>query len=171
MRNTLLIARREYLEQVRGRAFRVTTVLLPLAFVGMAGAGFLMNRNTVTAVPHIVIASNDAGLAGDVRTALLDETNPQTIVDVDAPASEQDRDALLKRVENGSDDGLFWIETSADASPVATFTARATSAPFVSGRLQDALNRALLRERLSGAASVRPRPMLCSAASPSRPCA
>jgi ABC-type multidrug transport system ATPase subunit len=32
MRNILLIAKREYLEQVRGRAFRLTTILVPLLF-------------------------------------------------------------------------------------------------------------------------------------------
>ena len=32
MRNMLLIARREYLEQVRGRAFRMTTFGLPAVF-------------------------------------------------------------------------------------------------------------------------------------------
>jgi ABC-type Na+ efflux pump permease subunit len=30
MRNILLIARREYMEQIRGRAFKISTVALPL---------------------------------------------------------------------------------------------------------------------------------------------
>ena len=30
MRNMLLIAKREYLEQIRGRAFRISTVMVPL---------------------------------------------------------------------------------------------------------------------------------------------
>jgi len=34
MRNMLLVARREYLEQIRGRAFIFSTVLLPLLIVG-----------------------------------------------------------------------------------------------------------------------------------------
>ena len=32
MRNLLLVARREYLEQIRGRAFRVSTILVPALF-------------------------------------------------------------------------------------------------------------------------------------------
>jgi hypothetical protein len=31
MRNILLVAKREYLEQIRGRAFRMTTILVPAA--------------------------------------------------------------------------------------------------------------------------------------------
>ncbi len=34
MRNLLLMARREYLEQIRGRAFRVSTILVPVLFAG-----------------------------------------------------------------------------------------------------------------------------------------
>ena len=149
MHNMLLIARREYLEQIRGRAFRVTTVLLPLAFGGMAGAGFLMDRNSVSQNPHVVIASNDATLAGDVRNALLDGRNPQYIVDVDAPVSAQDRARLLKQVDSGSADGLLWIETSANAQPTATYTTRSGGSLSSSPRVQDALNRALLHERLT----------------------
>jgi ABC-2 type transport system permease protein len=32
MRNTFLIAKREYLEQIRGRAFRLSTIGLPALF-------------------------------------------------------------------------------------------------------------------------------------------
>ena len=39
MRNMLLIARREYMEQVRGRAFRMTTVGLPAVFALIVGVG------------------------------------------------------------------------------------------------------------------------------------
>ena len=42
MRNMLLIARREYMEQVRGRAFRMTTVGLPAVFALIVGVGYLV---------------------------------------------------------------------------------------------------------------------------------
>jgi ABC-2 type transport system permease protein len=38
LRNTLLIAKREYLERVRSKVFRITTLLVPL---GMGGLGML----------------------------------------------------------------------------------------------------------------------------------
>ena len=37
MRNMLLIAKREYLEQIRGRAFRLSTVLVPVLLVFLLG--------------------------------------------------------------------------------------------------------------------------------------
>ena len=41
MRNILLVAKREYLEQIRGRAFRLTTILVPAAFALIMGIGYL----------------------------------------------------------------------------------------------------------------------------------
>ena len=35
MRNILLIAKREYLEQIRGRAFRISTIALPLLIAAL----------------------------------------------------------------------------------------------------------------------------------------
>ena len=41
MRNILLIAKREYLEQIRGRAFKFSTVLLPLLIVALLAFSYL----------------------------------------------------------------------------------------------------------------------------------
>ena len=37
MRNILLIAKREYLEQIRGRAFLFSTILVPSLIVALLG--------------------------------------------------------------------------------------------------------------------------------------
>ena len=66
MHNLLLIARREYLEQIRGRAFRITTILVPTLFVALIGVMVLAGRGA-NGAKHIVIASNDASLADAVR--------------------------------------------------------------------------------------------------------
>jgi len=68
MRNTLLVAKREYLEQIRGRAFRLTTILLPLLFVGLIGVGYLSGRRSGIG-KHLVIASTDAALANNCLLA------------------------------------------------------------------------------------------------------
>ena len=47
-RNVLLIARREYLEQIRGRAFLFSTVLLPLLIVGGMAASYFFGRKAGT---------------------------------------------------------------------------------------------------------------------------
>ena len=37
MHNIWLIAKREYLEQVRGKAFKITTILVPSIFIAIFG--------------------------------------------------------------------------------------------------------------------------------------
>ena len=63
MRNILLIARREYLEQIRGRAFRISTIGLPALFAVIVGIMLLCQPRPQAASKHMVIASTDAALA------------------------------------------------------------------------------------------------------------
>ena len=44
MRNMLLIARREYLEQIRGRAFRISTILVPVLVIFLLGVSAVTGR-------------------------------------------------------------------------------------------------------------------------------
>ena len=111
MRNVLLIARREYLEQIRGRAFKFSTVLVPLMIVGMMGASYFTGRNT-RLVKHLAIAADSAPLADAVRSQLLNDKEAQFTVDVIAPASSQDRAALMDLVKSKAIDGLLDLATS-----------------------------------------------------------
>ena len=70
MRNALLIAKREYVERIRSRAFRISTVLMPLLFGVIFGVGSF-SANHIASGAHIVIVSDDAALAGHVRDELL----------------------------------------------------------------------------------------------------
>jgi ABC-2 type transport system permease protein len=148
MRNVLLIARREYLEQIRGRAFRLTTVLLPLAFAAMLGVAYLSNHRSVEGM-HLAIAADDPALAGDVRRQLLEEEGARFVVDLVAPATEQDRAALLRQVESKTIDGFLWVAASSSGTPAASYTSRSSNDYVTERRLRDALNRALLNERLT----------------------
>jgi ABC-2 type transport system permease protein len=70
MHEALLIARREYVERIRSRAFRISTVLIPLAFAFIFGIGALSGK--LSGGPkHIVVASNDAVLAESERAELM----------------------------------------------------------------------------------------------------
>ena len=44
MREALLIARREYVERIRSKAFRISTVLIPLLFGLIFGIGALSGK-------------------------------------------------------------------------------------------------------------------------------
>ena len=56
MRNILLIAKREYLEQIRGRAFRLSTIGLPVLFAVIIGVGYLASLG-LGDNKHLVIAA------------------------------------------------------------------------------------------------------------------
>jgi len=147
-RNVLLIARREYFEQIRGRAFRVTTVLLPVVFAVMGSIGYMTNHKTI-AGRHVIIAAENPALAQDVRRQLLNQTNARFTVDVMAPATPQDRAALQSLVQTRAIDGFLWIATPQDGSPYGTYFSRSVSDYVTTGRLRDALNRSLLDQRLA----------------------
>lgn len=147
-RNILLIARREYREQIRGRAFRVTTVLLPVVFAVMAGVSYMTSHRTVER-KHVAIAAENPALAQDIRRLLGQETSGRFTVDVVAPATPQDRAALLRRVQNRSIDGFLWIVTPPAGAPVASYISRSVDDSMTASQLEDALNRGLLDQRLT----------------------
>ncbi len=148
MRNALLIAKREYLEQIRGRAFRLTTVLLPVVFAAMVGVGYMTNHKFV-AREHVAIAAENPALAQDIRGLLLQETHSKFRVDVVAPATPQDRAALLRQVRNRAIDGFLWIVTPPAGAPVASYISHSVNDSVTADQLKDALNRSLLDQRLT----------------------
>ena len=97
MRNMLLIARREYLEQVRGRAFRMTTVGLPAVFALIVGVGYLSSLG-LGANRHMAVAATDPALANEIRDQLVGDKEAKATVDVIAPATPEQRAALVKQV-------------------------------------------------------------------------
>ena len=110
MRNVLLVAKREYLEQVRGRAFKMTTFGVPAIFAAILGIAFLSSRG-LGAGKHLAIASSDALLATEIRGQLVGNKDTKTKVDVISPATKADRDALIDQVKTKKIEGFLWIET------------------------------------------------------------
>jgi ABC-2 type transport system permease protein len=147
MHNVLLIARREYLEQIRGRAFKLSTVLLPLLIAGLLAASYFTGRNASTG-KHVVIAADSAPLANFVRGQLLEDKDARLTVDAAAPASAQDRAALLDRVKSKSIDGLLSIETDSAGTTTATYTSQSAGDFTFIEMLKNALNHGLVHERL-----------------------
>ena len=72
MHEVLLIARREYLERVRSRAFLMMTILFPL-FIGLLIGGSIFAGKLSSGVKDIAIASNDAALARAVAAEMQSE--------------------------------------------------------------------------------------------------
>jgi len=139
MRSMFLIARREYLEQVRGRAFRMTTLGLPLVFAIIIGVFYLASMGLGSG-KHLAVASDNAALANDIRTRLLSDKSAKAIVDVISPATPADRDALLARVRTRDLDGLLWIDSPQGVVPEATYYSQSSGDFIGIARFNDALN-------------------------------
>jgi ABC-2 type transport system permease protein len=148
MRNILLIAKREYLEQIRGRAFRMSTIAVPALFALVIGIMYLSGRGAGGS-KHIVVASADAVLAEGVRDRLLEEKEARSRVEVLAPAKAEDRAALVDRVRTKDIDGFLWIETAAGKDPSAVYISQSAGDFITDGKLGSALNHAVVRERMA----------------------
>jgi ABC-2 type transport system permease protein len=149
MHNILLIAKREYMEQIRGRAFKFSTVLVPLGIFVLLGASYFSGRHAIEG-KHVAIAADNLALANDVRGQMLDDKEAKFTVDVVAPATSQDRGALLRQVQSKAIDGVLSIDTASAGAPVATYAAQSSGDYTTISRLKYALNHGLLQERLAG---------------------
>jgi ABC-2 type transport system permease protein len=149
MRKTLLIAKREYQEQIKSRAFKLSTIGLP-AVLGIVFGISYMSSLGLGANKHLAVASQDATLANQLRTRLTSEKNSKAIVDVISPAAADDKARLTEQVRTRTIDGLLWIETPPGALPTATYYS-ASAGDFMSGaRMKDALDNSLVSEHLTG---------------------
>ena len=153
MRNMLLIARREFNEQIRGRAFRLSTIGVPLIFALVIVIGYASTRG-LGSRRHIVVAAQDAGLAAEVRSQLLSDKRRKATIEILAPASPAARTELTERVRRRDIDGFLWIDGNG-AVPTATYTARAAGDFTTSARLQDGLDNGFVEEHLTAAGMSR----------------
>jgi len=148
MHNVMLIARREYLEQVRAKAFKMTTIGVPLVFAAIIGVGYLSSLG-LGAGKHLAVASSDPLLANEIRGQLVGDKEAKARVDVIAPASEADRAALIAKVQSKVLDGVLWVDASGGGVPTATYSSPSSGDFITTGRLNSALNHALLDSRLT----------------------
>src|SRR5271154_6359880 len=158
MREAWLIARREYLERIRSKAFRISTVLIPLFFALIFGVGALSGK-FIRGPRHIVVASNDPLLAESERAELMaaetgasgarKDPSSRLTVEVKAPLTESELAPLNAQVESKQIDGYLWLNRRPGTTRLeATYTSGG-SADFVGkDRMQDAIGHALVREEL-----------------------
>src|SRR4051794_3578913 len=126
MREALLIARREYLARVLSKAFLLTTLLLPL-FMGMIMGGSILAATLMGGDKHLVVASDDAALANAVKMELV-RKDPKRAVDVLVPASDENREDLIRRVGAKDLDGYLWLVARPDDPiPQATYISRSAA--------------------------------------------
>jgi ABC-2 type transport system permease protein len=149
MREALLVAKREYLERIRSKAFLFMTIALPV-LMGMSFGGSFFASKLGGGHKHLVVASNDAALAQAVVAEVKSTKDSQQTTDLLAPATESDRAALTKRVDAKEIDGYLWLQTQpGKALPDADYVSRGSADLFTASSLESAVNRAVMREQLT----------------------
>jgi ABC-2 type transport system permease protein len=123
MRNLLLIAKREYLEQIRARAFLMSTIGLPAIFAIVLGIAYMASL----------------GLGGKKHLVIVD-----VVPLPDASTSPN----LLSSLQDKSVDGILSIEAHEHGVPTASYTSLAAGEFMTGARLRRALNDGLVDERL-----------------------
>jgi len=149
MHDTWLIAKREYLEQVRGKAFKITTILIPVIFAAVIAISVLAGKYSGTG-ERFVVASSNATLAEDVRAQLLADKEADLHVDVLSPATDADRQQLIDKVTQKQIDGYLWLTEDGTGKTTAIYAGRAAGDFTTASRLSDALDKAILEQQLTG---------------------
>jgi ABC-2 type transport system permease protein len=150
MHNVWLIAKREYLERVRTKAFLLSTILIPL-LMGGGIIGSVVINGRAKSTSHITVVSADQQLALDLQTELQNGKESKMTVDVispPGPVTRKDLDSLLADKEL---DGYLWITPGGapGARPSFAYTPRSTADIVTKDTVSSALRTVLMRERLA----------------------
>jgi ABC-2 type transport system permease protein len=150
LRNVALIARREYLERIRTKAFLIATVLIPCLLGGLGfGSGYLAQRTKSEA--HIAIVSSDPVFAADLQHELENGKDSHMKVDIETPSP-----ATLARLNAATHDsaqhfaGYLQVipPTSPGARPTFAYSSHSASDIGTVDALKRAIADVLTRESL-----------------------
>lgn len=152
MHNVWLIARREYLERIKTKAFLIATLLIPvlLGAVGF-GSGFLAQRTKASA--HIAILSSDPVFANDLKQQLEQGKDSDMRVDL-----EPRNNATLARLNAELKDSKVTLAgylqvippTKPGERPRFLYRGRSASDIGTDTVLKQGIKAVLTRERLTG---------------------
>ncbi len=140
MHNVWLIAKREYLERVRTKAFLISTILIPV-LMGGGIIGSVIMGGKAKSTSHITIVSPDQQLAIDLQSELQDGKDSKMTVDVISPGNSATRATLDSMLADKQLDGYLWITPadSAKARPSFSYTPRSAGDISTKGTVSSAL--------------------------------
>ncbi len=172
LRNTWLVIKREYLERVRQRSFIVLTLLLPAIMIGAFAIPAKLSSMKSSKIQRLVVVTSTAQFGELVRQQILDSGNTESAdnkdknkdkedkdldedkpsrgyaIEVDANASEAERNALRSRVAAGDIDGFLWLSDDAVAARKVNYYGREASGFMEKSWLSGQLDRAILLQEL-----------------------
>ena len=115
MHNVWLIAKREYLERVRTKAFLISTILIPV-LMGGGIIGSVIMGGKAKSTSHITIVSPDQQLATDLQSELQNGKDSKMTVDVISPGNSATRATLDSMLADKQLDGYLWITPASTPS-------------------------------------------------------
>jgi len=154
--NVMLVAKREYLERVKTKAFVLSTVLIPIFFFGfMLIAAMLTKKDS--GAHHIAIVSQDAALSNLIKQEIVTGADGAKFkIDTYTP-SEGLQKQLDTNITEGKLEGFLLIgsENAADTSkqmqsPGGTYYSNSASDIPMQQRLSSAVRNAYVVERMKG---------------------
>ena len=159
MHNIMLIAKREYLERVRTKAFLIATLLIPLLLGGIGfGGGYLSSRTATSAQLFLLNDGGDSGraFAQSLRAELQapdEDGKPSQVHAEVATNSAEERAALDRRLKDKKDILTGYLQilppATAGARPGFSYTPRSASDIATMGTLRHAISVTLNREHLA----------------------
>jgi ABC-2 type transport system permease protein len=148
------VARREYLERVRSKAFLVATVLGPLLMAALLIVPIVMAKRPGKPL-HIAILDDTGELGRPVAEALaghVRDGQPRFLVEAAGEGGASEREARLKDdVRANRLDGYLRLTAEALATGTAVYYGRNVSNAIDIGLLQVTVSDTLVSRRLAGA--------------------
>ena len=163
MRSIYLIARREYLERIRTRAFAVMTVLVPLLMIAFTVVPTMLGDRP-SGTKHIAVVASDLATAQLIQqkvegvrqqdTEQQEENSRQQPVqghrtqvpsyrfDLETDSSAAHLTALTAKVKQQQLDGIIWAPADALAARKVNYITRDTAILVEKGQIQDAIDEA-----------------------------
>jgi ABC-2 type transport system permease protein len=166
MHNTFIIARREYLERVRSRAFVIMTFFIPALMFGVTVLPTLLINKGSNETKRMVVVAADRDTAEMIRSRIEQQQDEQAkgpdtqptnkrglppthfSVDISTNVTAAEREALTQKVNQKHLDGFLWATPDAIAARKLDFVTNDTSSFIENGILGQTVSDALRRHAL-----------------------
>src|SRR5438309_5794354 len=151
MRKVWLIARREYLDKVRTKAFLFTTILFPALILALGILPGKLISQKKGGTRHIVVVTSTQAAGEQVRQRLNEHNNSglKFAAEISTDTSESNKDALRKRLEANEIEGYLWADDASISSGKAQYVGHETSDFMEMADYESALTRVQIRSRLA----------------------
>ena len=137
-RNMWLVAKREYLERVKTKAFLITTLLAPALIVGLALGPTKIMMSNRTGARRIVAVAPDEQTAAAVKLKLEErastvagrneeQSNLTFNVQVSTDLSDSHRHRLEKDIDDKKIDGFLWLDPDSITTHTINYVAASTT--------------------------------------------